>query len=147
MDLTVMDLRWQMVLDLLGSDEPAFGQGTLVEFRERLIRSKHGPPIAGADRRGCAPHECVRLEKAAEDAAGCGGLEPSGRRRRVEDTINLLAHAARKVVDCAAALLGWTADRVAREAGIPLLLESGVTEPSTSSGASRRPRPTPSTPW
>jgi hypothetical protein len=45
---------------------------------------------------------------------------------RVEDTINLLAHAARKVVDCAAGLLGWTADRVAQEAGIPLLLRSSV---------------------
>src|SRR2546421_11461610 len=35
-DLTVMDLRWQMVLDRLGAEEAAFGQGTLVDFRERL---------------------------------------------------------------------------------------------------------------
>jgi hypothetical protein len=45
---------------------------------------------------------------------------------RVEDTINLLGHAARKVVECAADLLRWTADRVAREAGIPALLEASV---------------------
>jgi len=37
---TVVDLRWQMVLGRLGSDTPAFGQGTLVAFRERLIRSE-----------------------------------------------------------------------------------------------------------
>jgi len=50
-------------------------------------------------------------------------LEGAG---RVEDTINLLGHAARKVVLCVADLLGWTADRVAREAGIPALLEASV---------------------
>ena len=37
---TMIDLRWQMVLDRLGSDEPAFDQGTLVAFRARLIRSE-----------------------------------------------------------------------------------------------------------
>ena len=39
-DLTVMDLRWQMVLDRLGAEKPAFAQGTLVDFRERLIRTE-----------------------------------------------------------------------------------------------------------
>ena len=38
-ELTVLDLRWQMVLDRLGHDEPAFSQGALFEFRERLIRT------------------------------------------------------------------------------------------------------------
>jgi hypothetical protein len=33
----VMDLRWQMVLGCLGSDEPPFSQGALQAFRERLI--------------------------------------------------------------------------------------------------------------
>ncbi len=45
---------------------------------------------------------------------------------RVEDTINLLGHAARKIVGCAAELLGWSGNRVAREAGIPVLLGSSV---------------------
>src|SRR5579863_3182222 len=36
---TVVDLRWQMVLDRLGKDEAAFAQDTLREFRERLIRA------------------------------------------------------------------------------------------------------------
>ena len=35
--LTVMDLGWQMVLDCVGTDEPAFAQGTLQAFRDRLI--------------------------------------------------------------------------------------------------------------
>ena len=38
-ELTVVDLRWQMVLDRLGCSEPAFSQSTLFEFRERLIHT------------------------------------------------------------------------------------------------------------
>src|SRR6266540_5789772 len=38
-ELTVVDLRWQMVLDRLGADEPAFSQGALHDFRARLIRT------------------------------------------------------------------------------------------------------------
>jgi hypothetical protein len=34
---TWSDKGWQMVLAVQGSDEPAFGQGTLQAFRERLI--------------------------------------------------------------------------------------------------------------
>ena len=38
-ELTVVDLRWQMVLDRLGCKEPAFSQGSLGNFRDRLIRT------------------------------------------------------------------------------------------------------------
>src|SRR5450432_3708112 len=37
-EMTVVDLRWQMVLDRLGAQDAAFSQGALQEFRERLIR-------------------------------------------------------------------------------------------------------------
>jgi hypothetical protein len=50
-------------------------------------------------------------------------LEGAG---RVEDTINLLGHAGRKVVECAAELLGWSAERLCREARAPLLAEGSV---------------------
>jgi hypothetical protein len=36
-ELSVLDLRWQMVLDCLGSIEPVFSQGALFGVRERLI--------------------------------------------------------------------------------------------------------------
>src|SRR5215211_1605571 len=36
-ELTVVDLRVQMVLECLGPAAPAFSQGALQEFRERLI--------------------------------------------------------------------------------------------------------------
>lgn len=125
-ELSVFDLRVQMVLDCLGHSEPAFSQGALCDFRHRLIG-------ANMDRR--------LLEKSVEVAMGqqefgwralksslrvaidSRPLEGAG---RVEDTFNLLGHAARKVVACVARLLQWPADRVCREAGIPLLLESSV---------------------
>ncbi len=36
-DASLLDLRWQMVLDRLGAATPAFSQGALFAFRERLI--------------------------------------------------------------------------------------------------------------
>jgi transposase len=36
-DLTVMDKRWQMMLDCLGAEQPPFSQSTLFNFRMRLI--------------------------------------------------------------------------------------------------------------
>jgi len=38
-ELTVVDLRWQLLLKCLGADQPAFSQGTLHDFRARLIRT------------------------------------------------------------------------------------------------------------
>jgi len=37
-ELTAVDLRWQLVLGNLGSEKPAFSQGTLQQFRQRLIK-------------------------------------------------------------------------------------------------------------
>ena len=64
-----------------------------------------------------------KLPKTLRVAIDSSPLEGAG---RVEDTFNLLAHAARNVVNCAAGLLGWTDEQVCREAGIPLLLESSI---------------------
>jgi hypothetical protein len=36
-ELTVVDARWQLVLDCLGAEAPLFSQGALVDFRARLI--------------------------------------------------------------------------------------------------------------
>src|SRR6185295_11503060 len=64
-----------------------------------------------------------KLPKTLRVAIDSSPLEGAG---RVEDTFNLLAHAARNVVSCAAGLLGWTDEQVCREAGIPLLLASSI---------------------
>jgi hypothetical protein len=125
-DLTVMDLRWQMVLDRLGEDEPAFAQGTLVDFRARMIRADLDIRLLERTvelARRTNTFDWKKLPKTLRVAVDSSPLVGAG---RVEDTINLLAHAARKVVECAAEVLGWSAERVAREAGMPLLLESSV---------------------
>ena len=36
-EATVMDRRWQLVLDCMGAEEPPFSKGTLVGFRKRLV--------------------------------------------------------------------------------------------------------------
>jgi hypothetical protein len=125
-ELTVVDLRWQMVLDCLGADKPACAQGTLVDFRERLIRTDMDRRLLERTvelARQTEAFDWKKLPKNLRVAIDSSPLEGAG---RVEDTINLLGHAARKVVLCVADLLGWTADRVAREAGIPALLEASV---------------------
>lgn len=123
---TVVDLRWQMVLDRLGSDEPAFGQGTLVAFRERLIRSELDRRLVERTvefARQTQAFDFKKLPKTLHVALDSSPLEGAG---RVEDTINLLGHAARKLAQGAAELLDWPLTRVATEARIPVLLGPSV---------------------
>jgi Transposase DDE domain/Transposase domain (DUF772) len=125
-ELTVVDLRVQMVLGCLGAEAPAFSQGALQAFRERLI-------AADLDRRVLErtvelatitkAFDPRKLPKTLRVAIDSSPLEGAG---RVEDTFNLLAHAASNVVSCAARVLGWTAERVCAQAGIPLLMESSI---------------------
>jgi hypothetical protein len=125
-DLTVVDLRWQMVLDRLGCDEPAFAQSTQVEFRERLIRTDMDRRLLERTvelARRTKEFDWRKLPKTLRVAIDSSPLEGAG---RVEDTINLLGHAARQVVACAADLLGWPFEKVARAAGIRVLLEPSV---------------------
>ena len=123
---TIIDLRWQMVLDRLGSGEPAFSQGAFQEFRQRMIRCDMDRRILErtvdlARRTGAFDYR--KLPKSLRVAMDSMPLEGAG---RVEDTINLLAHAGRKVVDCAAKILAWPAERVCGEAGTPILGSSSA---------------------
>lgn len=125
-ELALVDLRVQMVLGCLGAEVPPFSQGALQEFRERLI-------AADLDRRvlertvelakRTKAFDYRKLPKTLRVAIDSSPLEGAG---RVEDTYNLLAHAARNVVRCAGRLLGWSEERVCREAGIPLLAGSSI---------------------
>ncbi len=125
-ELTVFDLRVQMVLGCMGSSEPAFSQGALCEFRQRLIRHNMDRRLleksveVARGQRELNPRQLKSMLKVAIDSRP---LEGAG---RVEDTINLLGHAARKVVECAARILECKKEEVCREAGIPLLLASSV---------------------
>jgi hypothetical protein len=125
-ELTIFDLRVQMVLDCLGHTEPAFSQGALCDFRHRLIRSNMDRRVLEKSvevAMGQQEFGWRALKSSLRVAIDSRPLEGAG---RVEDTFNLLGHAARKVVACVARLLKCSTDRVCREAGIPLLLESSV---------------------
>lgn len=122
-ELAVMDLRWQMVLGCLGADAPPFSQGALQMFRERLI--EHGmdrrlleKSVELVRAKSISEVEGKALSKAVRVAVDSRPLVGAG---RVEDTINLLGHAARTVVQIVSKITGRRAEDICRSAGIPLL--------------------------
>ncbi len=124
--LSVVDLRWQMVLGTLGSAEPAFSQGAFFDFREKLIArglDKRFLQRTAEIARSTKGFDAKKLPKTLRIAVDSSPLQGAG---RVEDTINLIGHAARMVVDCTAQLLKVDFEEVCRRAGIPLLLETSV---------------------
>jgi Transposase DDE domain/Transposase domain (DUF772) len=124
-EATVMDRRWQLVLDCMNAEEPPFSKGTLVGFRKRLIEKT-------LDRR--------LVERTVELAAATGGFGARALRAaldssplwgagRVEDTFNLMGH-QRKALGVIAVLQGrgqaaGTA-AVAAQAGVPQLAASSL---------------------
>src|SRR5437870_4186411 len=125
-ELSVVDLRVQMVLGCLGAQAPPFSQGALQKFRERLIATDLDRRVLERTvelAKRTKAFDYRKLPKTLRVAIDSSPLEGAG---RVEDTFNLLAHAARNVVSCAAGLLGWKEETVCRQAGIPLLVESSI---------------------
>lgn len=125
-ELTVVDARWQLVLDCMSAEAPLFSQGTLVEFRSRLIG-------AGLDRRllertlelakETKEFDWKKLPKELRVAVDSRPFDGAG---RVEDTINLLGHAARKIVRVAAALTKLPIETIAEQAHIPIALRGST---------------------
>jgi len=114
--LTVLDKRWQMVLDCLGAEQPPFSPGTLYHFRMRLIAHNLNKillerTVTWAEQTGGFG---ARQLRAALDSTPLGGAG------RVEDTLNLLGQALRKAVGLAARELGASAEAMLEEAGLVL---------------------------
>ena len=125
-ELTVVDARWQMVLDCLGAEDSLFGQGTLQQFRERLIRTDMDRRLLERTRelaKSTKGFDWKKLPKDLRVAVDSRPLEGAG---RVEDTFNLLGHASRKLVECVAEITGHKFEEVCQLAGIPLLLHSSI---------------------
>ena len=99
---SVFDRRWQMVLDGLDTETPLFSQGSLVDFRRRLIehdmdRRLVERTVELARKTGDFGHKQLRV---ALDSARLWGAG------RVEDTFNLIGHTLELVVECAASVAG-----------------------------------------
>jgi Transposase domain (DUF772) len=114
---TVMDRRWQLVLDCVDTDEAPFSKGTLVAFRKRFIE-------AHMDRR--------LIERTIEIASRSQAFGPRALRAaldssplwgagRVEDTYNLVGHALKKVMRLVAEKPRRELVDVAKEAGAELV--------------------------
>jgi len=121
-ELTVMDKRWQMVLDCLGAEQPSLSQSTLWNFRMRLMAHNL---------------DNILLERTVTVAAQTGGFGARQLRAaldstplfgagRVEDTLNLLGHALRKAVGLAARALGVSAEAMREEVGLVLVGHSSL---------------------
>ena len=87
-EATVMDRRWQLVLDCLDAGHAPFAKGTLVGFRKRLIekdldRALVERTVALAARTGGFGARALRAALDSSPLWGAG---------RVEDTINLMGH-------------------------------------------------------
>ena len=121
-ELTVMDKRWQMVLDCLGAEQPPFRQSTLWNFRMRLMAHNLDKillerTVTLAEQTGGFGARRLRAALDSTPLFGAG---------RVEDTLNLLGHALRKAVGLAARELGVSAEAMLEEAGLVLVGHSSL---------------------
>ena len=118
----IFDRRWQMVLGCLGAEEAPFSQGALVDFRSRLIaKNLHlrliDRSVALAKQTGGFGFTQLRVAMDSAPLWGAG---------RVEDTLNLVAHAMEVVVSCVAFHLKRTDEDVRRAAGLRLIGQSSL---------------------
>ncbi len=125
-EATVMDRRWQLALDCLDAGQPPFSKGTLVGFRQRLIRQNLDRALVertvalAAATKGFG----ARALRAALDSSPLWGAG------KVEDTINLVGHALRRALGVIAVSQGWGQAAgtavVAAQAGVPQLAASSL---------------------
>lgn len=125
-EMTVVDLRWQMVLDHLGSDTPAFSQGTLQKFRTRMI--EHGLDRRLLERtveiaKETGEFDWKKLPKGLRLAVDARPFEGAG---RAEDTLNMLGHAARKMITICSKRLRLTVEEVGSRADTPIFMGSSL---------------------
>ena len=127
-ELSLVDLRWQMALDCLGASAPPFSQGGLQAFRERMVahdmdRVLLDRTVALVRSGAMTEAEGGSVSKALRAAIDSRPLAGAG---RVEDTINLLGHAARSIVQLVSKLTDIDPEEICRKAGIPLLLAPSI---------------------
>jgi hypothetical protein len=127
-ELAVMDLRWQMVLDCFGAEAPPFSQGALQAFRERMVEHEMDRVLLERTvelvRNGVVgKSDGQMISKALRVAVDSRPLVGAG---RVEDTINLLGHAARSIVRIVSKIMNRAPEDICRKAGIPLLLAPSI---------------------
>jgi len=112
-----MDRRWQLVLGCLESDEAPFSQGSLVNFRTRMIEHDLDKKLLVrtvelAKRTGKFGWQHLKAALDSSPLLGAG---------RVEDTYNLIGRALSTVVDCASKALHVPRRQILDEAKLSVL--------------------------
>jgi hypothetical protein len=121
-EATVMDRRWQLVLDCLDSEQAPFSKGTLVAFRQRLIEAHMDRRLIERTIEMANQSQAFgsRALRAALDSSPLWGAG------RVEDTYNLVGHALKKVMRVVADQQGRELAEVAKEAGAGVVCETSL---------------------
>lgn len=123
-ELAVCDTRWQLVLGCLGCEDAPFSQGALHNFRSRLIAHELDRRLLDRTRELAQRTKAFDYKKLPREViVDSSPFEGAG---RVEDTFNLLAHAARKLVLSIAQLRDRPVELLVDELGLSLLAESSV---------------------
>jgi hypothetical protein len=119
--LTLCDLRVQLVLGCLGGQSPAFSQGALVNFRDRLIAHEMDRRLLertvelARKTQGFDPKALPTQLRIAVDSSPLAGAG------RVEDSVNLVAHATRNLVTAAAKATGTQRQALIEQLGLRIL--------------------------
>ena len=121
-EATVMDRRWQLVLDCLDTEQAPFSKGTLVAFRKRLIEAQLDRRLIERTIEIASQSQAFgsRALRAALDSSPLWGAG------RVEDTYNLVGHALKKVLRVVADQQGRELTEVAKEAGAEMVCEMSL---------------------
>jgi hypothetical protein len=116
-EATLMDRRWQLVLDCLDTDQAPFSKGTLVAFRQRFIGAQMDRRLIERTIELASQSQEFgpRILRAALDSSPLWGAG------RVEDTYNLVGHVLKKVMRVVADQQGRELAEVASEAGAELV--------------------------
>src|SRR5258706_11458156 len=116
-EATVMDRRWQLVLDCLDTDQAPFSKGTLVAFRQRLIEAQMDRRLIERTIEIANQSQAFgsRALRAALDSSPLWGAG------RVEDTYNLVGHTLKKIIRVVADQQERELGEVAQEAGAELM--------------------------
>jgi hypothetical protein len=125
---TVVDARWRMVLGVLGPDEedPPFSQGTLQRFRQRMIAHDMDRRLLERTVELAKKTKGFDYKKLPKDVRLAVDSRPLAGAGRVEDTFNLLGHAARKLLRCAAAIAAIEPADLATTLDTPALVASSI---------------------
>src|SRR5258707_10213982 len=121
-EATLMDRRWQLVLDCLDTGQAPFSKGTLVAFRKLLIEAQMDRRLIERTIELASQNQEFgsRALRAALDSSPLWGAG------RVEDTYNLVGHALKKVICVVADQQGRELVEVAKEAGAAVVCATSL---------------------